>query len=65
MNFPHANKLNEGLPEEIISSAKNLEDHLNKINWQVFAIAYLYGLGFLLVTLFTIIATIRLAIKLF
>ena len=65
MNFPHTNKLNEGLPEQVESSAELLQEHLKKVDYKYLARIYFYGLGIFLITLFSIIATIRLAIKLF
>jgi len=65
MEFPHTNKLNEGLPEKIESSVEVLQEHLKRIDYRLFVKAYLYGLGVVLFTLFSVIATIRLAIRLF
>jgi len=65
MNFPKTNKLNEGLPEAIESSAEQLQEHLKRINYRLFTKAYFYGLGIFLITLFSIIVVIRLAIRIF
>ena len=65
MEFPHTNKLHEGLPEQVESSAEVLQEHLKKIDYRLFIKAYFYGLGVILFTLFSVIATIRLAIRLF
>jgi len=65
MNFPPTNKLNEGLPEAVESSAELLQEHLKKVDYRLFTKAYFYGLGVLLITLFSIIATVRLAINIF
>ena len=61
MNFPKGNKLDKGMPEAIESSAKILEDHLKNINYKVFLRVYFIGLSIFLITLFSIITTVRLA----
>lgn len=65
MNFPKTNKLNEGLPEAVQSSAEILQEHLKKINYKLFVKTYFYALGIFLITLFSVIATVRLALKVF
>lgn len=65
MNFPHTNKLNEGLPEAVESSAELLQEHLKKVDYKFLARAYFYVLGLILITLFSVIATVRLANYLF
>jgi hypothetical protein len=65
MNFPPTNKLNDGLPEVIESSAELLQEHLKKVDYKFLSKAYLYVLGLLLITLFSVIATVRLANYLF
>lgn len=65
MNFPPTNKLNEGLPETVESSAEILQEHLKKVDYRFLIKTYFLGLGIFLITLFTIIATFRLANSLF
>ena len=65
MNFPPTNKLNEGLPQQVESSAELLQEHLKKVDYKFLAKVYFYGLGIFLITLFSIIVTIRLANSLF
>jgi hypothetical protein len=61
MDFPKGNKLTKGLTEEVESSAKLLEEHLARINYKLFIKTYFIGLSIFLVTLFSIIVTVRLA----
>ena len=65
MNFPPTNKLNEGIPEAVESSAELLQEHLKKIDYKFLVRTYFLGLGIFLITLFSIIATVRLANSLF
>lgn len=65
MKFPHTNKLEDGLPEAIQSSAELLDEHLKKVDYKLFAKAYFIGLGIFLITLFSIIATVRIAMHIF
>ena len=61
MDFPRGNKLNQGVPEELISSAKVLEEHLKKVDYKFFVKAYLLIMGLLTMTIFFFIAGARLA----
>lgn len=65
MNFPHTNKLNEGLPNPVESSAELLESIAKKTDFKYLAKVYFSILGVFLITLFSVITTIRLAISLF
>ncbi len=58
------NKLFSGdLSEEVKTSAQLLQEHLEKIKYGLFFRSYFIFLGVFLITLFLIIAVIRLAIK--
>lgn len=61
MDFPKGNKLSAGLPEVVESSAKMLEEHLAKVNYKTFVKAYFAVLSIALITIFSVIVTVRLA----
>lgn len=61
MEFPRGNKLNNGIPEEVESSAKILEEHLKKVDYRFFVKAYLLIMGLISLTIFSFIAFARLA----
>lgn len=65
MNFPHTNKLNDGVPNPVESSAELLESMAKTTDFKYLLKIYFCMLGVLLITLFSIITTIRLAISLF
>jgi len=62
MEFPKGNKLNQGLPEQVESSAKILEDHLKKVDYNIFIKAYAIAVGLISLTIFSFVAMVRLAI---
>ncbi len=62
MEFPKGNKLNQGLPEQVESSAKILEDHLKKVDYKIFIKAYAIAVGLISLTIFSFVAMVRLAI---
>ena len=62
--FPRTNKIPRENTEELIEgNAKMLEQMLNQANWKVLLRYYFWGLGIFLLSLFSILAVIRLAIK--
>lgn len=61
MDFPRGNKLNKGLPEQVESSTKILEEHIKKINYKVFIKFYAVIIGLISLTIFSFIAMGRLA----
>jgi len=61
MNFPKGNKLNQGVPEEIESSAKILEEHMKKVDYKFFVKSYILIMGLLTLTIFCFIFFARLA----
>jgi len=61
MEFPRGNKLNKGLPEQMESSAKILEEHLKKVDYKVFIKFYAVVVGMISLTIFSFIAMARLA----
>lgn len=61
MDFPRGNKLERGLPEQVESSAKILEEHLKKVNYRLFIKAYLVVIGLISLTIFLFVAMARLA----
>lgn len=65
MKFPSTNKLHKKFSEQFGENAKLLEERIASLNWKVWAKAYAIGLSVFLATLFLIIATVRLANKLF
>jgi hypothetical protein len=65
MDMPQSNRLLKGVPEAIKGNAEMLQEHLSKLDYKLFLRAYFIGLGIFVITLFSIIATIRLAISLF
>ena len=62
MDFPRGNKLDKGLPEQLVSSAQILEEHLKKINYKVFVKFYAIIVGLIALTIFSFVAMARLAI---
>lgn len=65
MLFPDTNKISQQMPEDSIeSNAKLLEQLLSKANWKRLLSFYFTGLGILLITIFSILVVIRLAINL-
>lgn len=64
--FPNTNKIPQQLPEDMLEgNAKLLEQLLSSANWKKLMYFYFCGLGILLVTLFSIIVVIRLALSIF
>jgi len=61
MDFPRGNKLDKGLPEQIESSAKILEEHLKRVDYKIFIKAYAIVIGLISLTIFSFIAMARLA----
>ena len=61
MEFPRGNKLNQGVPEELLSSAKVLEEHLKKVDYKFFVKSYLVIMGLLSLTIFSFILFAKLA----
>lgn len=62
MNFPNTNKVHkQPIPEIVESNAKVLENHLKSVNWQVFGKAYLVVLGYVLLTIFSVVVVLGLA----
>ena len=61
MNFPRDNKMHQEPLDTIQSNAKLLEEHAKQIDWRYVRIAYVWGFGFVLLTLFLLIFVCRLA----
>ena len=61
MDFPKDNKIHRDQPELIESNAKLLEDLAKQVDWRYVRIAYFWGFGFVLLTLFLVIFVCRLA----
>lgn len=64
MDF-RTNKIDQKLPDKIGENAKRLEEFLQAVRWQKIARAAIYAHIAFLIFLFTTIAVIRLAFKLF
>lgn len=62
MDFPRGNKLDRGIPEQVVSSAKILEEHLKKIDHKVFIKFYAITAGLIALTIFSFVAAVRLAV---
>lgn len=64
MRFPQTNKISQPVSEVFGENAKTLETHLLNLNWRVWFKSWAYGLIILCVTLFSIVASVRLALVL-
>ena len=61
--FPKTNK--QAINETVGDNAKMLEESVKTVNWRLLTRAYLNVLGLVLVTIFSLIITVRLALSIF
>lgn len=62
MDLPPTNKIHQEFEEKFGQNAQFLEDLLKQINWKLFIKAFFIILGMVLLTLFTIVFVVKLAL---
>lgn len=62
MKFPQTNHIRKKpIPENVESNVKKLEEQMKKIDWRIFGKAYIYILGYVLITVFALIVVVGVA----
>lgn len=62
MNFPKTNKIHRTFEEQVGDNAAALEELLNTFQWKLWLYRYMAVFGVFLVSLFLVIAVVRLAL---
>ncbi len=65
MNFPDTNKQRQPLSDKFGENAELLAKKIGEINWRLFAKVWAFGLSILAITLFVIVASVKLAVSIF
>lgn len=68
MDFPQGSHIHKDVPSDdsgLESNGKKLEEYLKRTNWKYLGRAYAYGWAVLLISVFTLIVVIRLALIIF